>query len=295
MKNDKSTEAPTKKSTFKETLKSLGFALVAVIILNSFVLASFQVPTGSMENTVMAGDFLFVNKFIYGGTTPPTIPLLGILFGTEIEIPYWHTPGFADVEKGDVIVFIFPGYRDQVKAEEFQFYLKRCVAVSGDTIRIENKKLFINGKPFDNPPGVQFYNQLDAQGISDPKIFPAGKPWNKDFYGPLVVPGEGDVIALTMDNIAEWATFIRREGHEVELRGNDILIDGKAATSYTVERDYVFGMGDNRDDSLDSRFWGFIPEEYVIGTPIMVYWSMDPTISNFFKKIRFSRMFNLID
>lgn len=295
MKNDRKKETPKAKSSFKETLKSLGFALIAVIILNSFVLASFQVPTGSMENTVMAGDFLFVNKFIYGGTTPPTVPLIGILFGTEIEIPYWHTPGFAEVEKGDVIVFIFPGYREEVKANQFQFYLKRCVAVSGDTVRIEDKKLYVNGKPFDNPPGVMFYNHRENPDVPDPKIFPPGKPWNKDFYGPLVVPGEGDVIALSMENITEWATFIRREGHEVEIRAGEILIDGKKATSYTVERDYVFGMGDNRDDSLDSRFWGFIPEEYVIGTPMMVYWSMDQGPGNFFKRIKFSRMFNLIN
>lgn len=284
-----------KKESFKETLKSLGFALVAVIILNSFVLASFQVPTGSMENTVMAGDFLFVNKFIYGGTTPPTVPLLGILTGKEIELPYVRTPGFADVEKGDVIVFIFPGYRDDAKALEFQYYLKRCVAVSGDTLQIIDKKLMINGVAVSGPEGVQFYNDHAPAEYADPKIFPKGKPWNKDFYGPLVVPGEGDVIALTLDNIGEWATFIRREGHEVEIRGTDIFIDGKKSSNYKVERNYVFGMGDNRDDSLDSRFWGFIPEEYVVGSPIMVYWSMDPLISNFFKKIRFSRMFTFIN
>ncbi len=283
------------KNSLKETLKSLGFALAAVIVLNSFVLASFQVPTGSMENTVMAGDFLFVNKFIYGGTTPPTIPLLGIIFGKEIEIPYFRTPGFSDVEKGDVIVFIFPGYRNDAKAVEFQYYLKRCVAVSGDTIRIEGKKLFINGQPFEHHDGIQFYGDMQPAEYADPKIFPPGKPWNKDFYGPLVVPGEGDVIPLSIDNIGEWATFIRREGHTMEIQGSSILIDGKKVTSYTVERNYVFGMGDNRDDSLDSRFWGFVPEEYVVGTPIMVYWSMDPMISNFVKKIRFSRMFTLID
>lgn len=283
------------KNSLLETLKSLGFALAAVIVLNSFVLASFQVPTGSMENTVMAGDFLFVNKFIYGGTTPPTIPLIGILFGKEIEIPYFRTPGFSDVEQGDVIVFIFPGYRDDVKAKEFQYYLKRCVAVSGDTILIEDKKLFINGKPFKTPEGVQWYNNHNPVDYADPKIFPPGKPWNKDFYGPLVVPGEGDVIALSMENITEWATFIRREGHTVDIQGETILVDGKTASSYKVERNYVFGMGDNRDDSLDSRFWGFVPEENVVGTPMMVYWSMDPLISNFAKKIRFSRMFTLID
>ncbi|MCB2205261.1 signal peptidase I [bacterium] len=284
------------KKSIKETLKSLGFALVAVIFLNSFVLASFQVPTGSMENTVMAGDFLFVNKFIYGGTTPPTIPLLGIIFGTEIELPFVRTPGFSEPEKGDVIVFIFPGERDRVEPRQgFQYYLKRCVATAHDTIRVIDKVLYINGKKFPHHDGIHFMFEPMSKDVADPGIFPPGKPWNRDQYGPLVVPGEGDVIPLSLENIQEWVTFIRREGHEVSIEGEQIMIDGKAASSYTVERDYVFGMGDNRDDSLDSRWWGFIPAEHVVGTPMMVYWSMDPTIHNFFKKIRFSRMFTLIN
>ena len=282
------------KKSIIETLKSLGFALVAVIILNSFLLASFQVPTGSMENTVMAGDFLFVNKFIYGGTTPPTVPLIGILFGKEIEIPYFRIPGFSDPEKGDVIVFIFPGYREEAKAREFQYYLKRCVATAGDTLRIVDKQVYVNGKKYTNPEGIVYSRQIEPQGYVSTDIFPRGKSWNRDNYGPLRIPAEGDVITLTLENIQEWATFIRREGHEVEVRGVEVYVDGKLATKYTVERDYVFGMGDNRDDSLDSRFWGFIPKEMVIGSPMIVYWSMDVNIHNFFKKIRFNRMFTII-
>ena len=283
-----------------EFFKSIGFALVAVVILNSFVLASFQVPTGSMENTVMAGDLLFVNKFLYGGTTPPTIPILGIITGTEIEVPYFRIPGFRDPEKGDVIVFIFPGKLDEVKSPQFQYYLKRCVAVSHDTIRVTNKILSINGVPFEHHDGIHFLDQALPPEFADPGIFPRGKPWNRDNYGPLVVPGKGDVIELTPENFQEWEIFIKREGHTAELNGNTILIDGKPATAYTVGRDYVFGMGDNRDDSLDSRFWGFIPQEYVVGTPMIVYWSWDPNIPIFrlFKKlasVRLSRLATIIN
>jgi len=282
------------KKNISETLKSLGFALIAVVILNSFVLASFQVPTGSMENTVLAGDFLFVNKFIYGGTTPPTIPIIGILFGKEIEIPYFRVPGFTDPEKGDVIVFIFPGYREEVKARDFQYYLKRCVATAGDTLQIIDKQVFVNGEEQENPDGIIYSRDIEPEGSISHDIFPRGKSWTRDNYGPLRIPAKGDVIEVHQENIHEWDTFIRREGHEVTMRGGDILIDGTVATTYSVKRDYVFGMGDNRDDSLDSRFWGFIPEEYVIGSPMIVYWSMDPSIHNVFKKIRFSRMFSII-
>jgi signal peptidase I len=281
----------TQKQKTIEFLKSLGFALIAVIILNSFVIASFQVPTGSMENTVMAGDLLFVNKFIYGGTTPPTVPILGILFGTEIELPYFRVPGFRDPKQGDVIVFIFPGNRNEVKADKFNFYLKRCVGVSRDTVQVVNKLLLINGKPSLNPsdvPGIHYAdpNVMEA-GRGDPDIFPPGKPWNRDNWGPFVIPGKGDVIQLTTENLLEWDIFIQREGHKVDVRGNEILIDGNPATSYTVERDYVFGMGDNRDNSSDGRYWGCIPKKYVVGTPMVVYWSWDPDVPifNLFKKL----------
>ncbi len=284
---------------FVEFFKSIGFALVAVIILNSFVVASFQVPTGSMETTVLAGDLLFVNKFIYGGTTPPTIPILGIITGKEIEIPYFRIPGFRRPKQGDVIVFIFPGMRDDAKAREFQYYLKRCVAVAGDTLMVRDKQVFVNGKPFPNPPGVHYLTDTRPIDIVNSDIFPKGAPWNQDNYGPLRIPKKGDVVALTIDNLPQWDTFIKREGHTVETRDGKILIDEKESTSYTIKRDYVFGMGDNRDDSLDSRFWGFIPEENVVGTPMVVYWSWDPNIQlfNLFKKIgtiRFSRIFTLI-
>ncbi|MDH7514296.1 MAG: signal peptidase I [Bacteroidota bacterium] len=280
-----------------EFFKSITIALLAVIVLNSFVVQSFQVPTGSMENTVLAGELLFVNKFIYGGSTPQAVPIIGLLTGKEIEIPYFRVPGFRSPRRGDVIVFIFPGMRDEVKSPLFQYYLKRCVAVSHDTILIVKKRLFINGSPFPDPPGVQYVEPLIEQ--SDPQIFPPGKPWNRDNYGPLVVPAKGDVIHLDRNNIGEWITFIRREGHTVEIAGNTILLDGKASSEYVVKRDYVFGMGDNRDVSLDSRFWGFIPKDYVIGTPMIVYMSWNPSIPiwNLIKKlgsIRFDRIATII-
>lgn len=283
-----------------EFFKSLGFALGAVIVLNSFVLASFQVPTGSMETTVLAGDLLFVNKFLYGGTTPPTIPILGILTGTEIEIPYFRVPGFREPRQGDVIVFIYPGDRDQAKAKNFLYYLKRCVAVAGDTLEVIEKQVYVNGKIYVNPPGVRYMEEPVGRGLVDPRIFPKGALWNRDNYGPLRIPKEGDVIDLTAESFEKWETFIEREGHTATLDGDRVIIDGKFASTYRVQRDYVFGMGDNRDDSEDSRFWGFIPEEHVIGTPIIAYWSWDPNIQlfNLFKKlgtIRFERIGRLIN
>lgn len=271
----------------KAFLKEFVIVFGAFLVLNSFVIASFEVPTGSMENEIMTGDFLLVNKFVFGGTTPKTIPF------TSTRIPSFKLPALWSVERGDVIVFIFPGMRDEEEPAEFAYYLKRCMAVAGDTLQVINRVVYVNGKPATVPLNMKFNTPIIRQaGSGDPRIFPEGAPFNEDNYGPIVVPKKGDVITLNLKTYPAWRIFIKREGHAVEQRGNKILIDGKEHSTYTVERDYVFGMGDNRDNSLDSRFWGFIPEESVVGTPLIVYWSWDPEISllSFTDKITSIRM-----
>lgn len=294
----KKTEEPKRKSAFKaktlDFLKEFGIVFGAFLILNNFVIASFLVPTGSMENEVMAGDLLFVNKFIYGGTSPRNIPF------TNVRLPWFRVPAIRDVERGDVIVFVFPGYRDEVTPEDFTFYLKRCVALAGDTLQVINRVLYVNRKPSPLPRNLLFtYQRIEPAGQIDERIFPKGAPWNEDNYGPLVIPKKGMVIHLTPGNIEAWDTFIRREGHKVAVRGGQIEIDGKTATDYTVRRDYLFGMGDHRDNSLDSRYWGFIPKEDLVGSPLIVYWSWDTDIPiyNIFAKlgsVRWNRIGTLI-
>lgn len=272
-----------KKEPVKDFFKDMVFVLVSFFFLNSFVLASFEVPTGSMENEIMAGDFLFVNKFIYGGTTPRTIPF------TNIRIPWFRVPAFQDVEHGDVIVFEFPGQRDEVNPEEFLFYLKRVIGLHGDTVQIINRVVYVNGRPVPIPRNMKFnsYN-MTPPGVTDPRIFPKGAPYNEDNWGPVVIPSKGDIIPLDYTNVMQWETFIRREGHTIQTnQSGHVLIDGVPATSYTVEHNYLLGMGDNRDNSLDGRFWGFIPEENIVGTPMIVYWSWNPDtpIFNIFAKL----------
>jgi signal peptidase I len=264
-----------KKEHAKSLINDIVWVLVAFFFLNSFVIASFEVPTGSMENEIMAGDFLFVNKFIYGGSTPRTIP------ATNIRIPWFRLPAFSDVERGDVIVFEFPGYRDEVHPEEFTFYLKRAIGIAGDTVEIRNRVVYVNGKPGMIPRNIKFnYPRGQSPDVQNPRIFPEGSGYNEDYWGPMRVPKEGDVIDLSVENFRQWRVFIEREGHTAILHPADgVVIDGKPAELYTVEQDYLFGMGDNRDNSLDGRFWGFIPEDNIIGTPMIVYWSWNPDLN----------------
>jgi signal peptidase I len=287
----KKPETPAEK--FVSWVKTIIWAILVVMIINGLALASFVVPTGSMENTVMTGDFLFVNKFIYGPTTPQVIPFF------NIPLPFYKFPAPKDPEKGDVIVFIFPGYRDEVKSTEFQYYLKRCVATAGDTIQIINNIVYINGKRLPIPE----HAVIDSSNYEDPsdkfRTFPPGLGFNRNNYGPLVIPKKGDVINLNQDNYRQWATFIAREGHSIDNTGSVITIDGNPSNKYTVERNYCFGMGDNRDHSLDSRYWGFIPYDNVVGTPMIVYWSWDTNLpfsrlGDKLSSIRFSRIAKLI-
>lgn len=259
----------------RDFFKELGIVLGAFLFLNSFVIASFEVPTGSMENEIMTGDFLFVNKFIYGGSSPRNIPF------TNVRLPYFTIPGFDDVERGDVIVFVFPGQRDESDPEEFSFYLKRCMAKGGDTLQVVDRVVYVNGEPVPFPRNVRF-NMLSIKpaGEPDPRIFPPGSNFNEDNYGPVVIPRKGDTLSVNRENVSQWRVFIEREGHRVSLgRNGTVMIDGRASETYVVERNYVFGMGDNRDNSLDSRFWGFIPEDDIVGSPLIVYWSWDPNIA----------------
>lgn len=280
--------------TVRAMAKEMAIIFGAFLLLNSFVLASFEVPTGSMENEIMTGDFLLVNKFVFGGTTPRTIPF------TNTKIPAFKLPALWHVDRGDIIVFIFPGYREEVEAADFAYYLKRCVAVGGDTLQIINRRVYVNGKLSPVPRNVKFNSSvIRPAGYPEPRIFPRGSSFNEDNYGPIVIPKKGDVIPLSVENYQRWDTFIKREGHSFALHGGTILIDGQPAASYTVGRNYLFGMGDNRDNSLDSRFWGFVPEESVVGIPLIVYWSWDPevaltSIGDKLHSIRFNRFGTIV-
>jgi signal peptidase I len=268
-------------------LKELGIVLGAFLVLNNFVIASFLVPTGSMENEVMTGDLLFVNKFIYGGTSPRNIPF------TNVRLPWFRISGFGDVQRGDVIVFVFPGNRDEVAPEDFTFYLKRCVALPGDTLQVIKRVLYVNGQPAPLPRNIHFsFPRMGNPSNVEDSIFPPGVQWNQENYGPVVIPKKGMTVQINPRTIRAWDTFIRREGHAVAVNGDRIEIDGKQATEYTVQRDYLFGMGDHRDNSLDSRYWGFIPKENLVGTPVLVYWSWntDIPIYSIFSKLASVRL-----
>ncbi len=274
----------TSKQKTIEFIKNLLFAALAAFLLKTFVIETSRVPTGSMERTILVGDFLFVNKFIYGSSSPRNIPF------TNIELPYFQLPEVRDPERGDIVVFEYPGDRDQLHPAEIMNYVKRCIGLPGDTIEIRNKVVFVNGKEAPIPPNIQYLSSsILPKGVTDPGIFPAGSGWNKDNYGPLIIPKKGEIVRLSPDNIEKYRTIINRDygRNVVTTDGERVYINDKHAEYYTIKQDYYFMMGDNRDDSADSRFWGFVPRDKIIGEALMIYWSWDPSIP-------FSDLFRLL-
>ncbi len=248
--------------------------LIAFLVTSSIIQGS-KVPTGSMEKTILVGDFLIVNKLAYDLSTPRNIPY------TNIELPYLTFFSFDDPELNEIVVFEFPGNRDELKPEEISNYVKRCVGTPGDIIEIKDRVLFVNGTEFPIPKNINYLKNLsDHKGIVNSDIFPKGAPWNSDNYGPLTIPSAGDEIVLSVDNIDQWETFINREFERnvVTVSKNKVFLNGIETEKYIVKKDYYFFIGDNRDNSFDSRHWGFVPREKIIGKPLITFWSWDSDI-----------------
>lgn len=208
-----------KKSVFREYFEAICVAVILALFIRTFVVQAFKIPSGSMLPTLLIGDHLLVNKFIYGIKVPFTGKTL-----VPIKSP----------KHGDVVVFRFPKDRSID-------YIKRVVGTPGDTVEVKAKKVFINGKPIND----------DHAYISSPVVLNA-KASPRDNFGPVLVPEER-----------------------------------------------IFVMGDNRDNSYDSRFWGFVDQRDVLGKAFILYWSWDidkPLFSiERFTSIRLGRLANLID
>ncbi len=258
-----------------EYLKVIGVTLLIALFLKTFVVEAFRIPTGSMENTLLVGDFLIVNKIAYGLRTPKYLPL------TNVAMPTLTVPFIGHVHRGDVVVFEFPGSPDEVKPSETVNYVKRCIGLPGDTVRIDHGRVLVNNVPMGLPaharPAIEYFAPRGSRRF---RMYPPGSRFSEFNYGPLAIPKRGDVIALDSASIQRWKVFIEREGHSVGMDSDrKILVDGRPTDSYFVQRDYYIMMGDNRGNSLDSRFWGFVPDDNIVGEALVVYWSWDPELS----------------
>jgi len=268
--------------------------LLVALVLKTFVIEAYRIPSGSMENTLLVGDFLFVNKLAYGIRTPHVIPL------TSMELPAVTFLFFGNVQRGDVIVFDIPLPHNPSDETPSPSYIKRCIGLPGDTIVMRNSQVFVNGRELLNPPHARLEKEHSRSHSFRPlPMYPPGSGFRAGYYGPIVVPKKGDVIPIDIHSIAQWQGMIENEGHEVSTGEWGVSIDGVPAKSYEISGNCYFVLGDNRPNSLDSRFWGFVPEKNIIGEALLVYWSwnVDMESSSVLDKlstIRWARIGSLI-
>lgn len=296
-----SEESPSSNHKGSEGLRSAALSygkavlvtLLVAFTLKTFVIEAFRIPSASMENTLLVGDFLFVSKFLYGMRTPRYLPL------TKVAIPTLSLPALKDVERGAVLVFEFPGDKDLAQHPDGINYIKRCIGLPGDTVELVGSRVVVNERLLEFPPQGKITSSGRPHWRRNYYSFSPGTSYSNDHYGPIWVPYKGATIQLDSSNVYQWRTFIGREGHRLRMDEGLVLIDDRPSKTYTVERNYYFVLGDNRDNSLDSRYWGFVPDDHIIGEALMVYWSWDPEIptSDFWdklKSVRWSRIGSLI-
>jgi signal peptidase I len=367
------------KSKIREWGDAILFAVIAATLIRWLIMEAYTIPTPSMEQSLLVGDFLFVSKFHYGSrttTTPLQVPLTHQKiwftdipsYSTLIQLPQYRLPGISSIKRNDVVVFNVPprylndniDYPVDLKTN----YIKRCVAIAGDTLKIINRQIFVNSKASENPPDMQLsylvtanaeinervlhrYKVYDAQIVSragnavvhqmhitdavaqelkklnfiqdvrigtindegtsigprtekmvESNIFPDADafPWNGDFYGPLVIPKEGMTITLDEKTLEMYGSTIVDYDHNenAKVENGKLYIDGREVSQYTFKQNYYFMMGDNRHNSLDSRYWGFVPEDHIVGKAFFIWLSIDKNAS-FLNKIRWNRFFKLIE
>ena len=281
-------------STLMEYGKTILITVLAALLLKVFVLDAYRIPSTSMENTLQIGDFLLVNKFAYGLRTPRHLPLVAR------TIPSFTLPFFQNIHRGDVIVFEYPGGMNEITPPEYVYYIKRCIGLPGDTLEIHSGFVSVNKIPVPFPPyGIQTDHLNGNLWRQNPELFPQGSTFSNVDYGPIIVPKQGDIVQLDPATISRWRMIIEREGHTVRTTDNMILIDGAVASTYRVCQNYYFVLGDNRDNSMDSRYWGFVPDDHLVGEALFVYWSWNTevSVSNISEKlstIRWKRIGTLI-
>lgn len=385
------------RNTLLDWLDAIIFAVVFVTFINIFFFQAFKIPSSSMESSLLTGDHLFVSKLTFGPRipqTPLTIPFThNVIFGKEsystlIQNEYRRLKGFRNVERGDYVVFGFPdgdtvltkapaddyyavcrfyGKEYAVKsygplivrpADKKDHYVKRCVAIHGDTLSVVNGRVYVNSQAQEVWPGVQTtYNvvtdgsrinlkTLEKLGLNlselsfdeslpgypqmpltaamleqikacanvrsveeQVDVYPPDYPdsylmlfpfkedfrWTRDNYGPLWIPEAGATVRLNSHNIALYERIIRvYEKNELKITSDGhFIINGKETDEYTFKQDYYFMMGDNRHNSLDSRYWGFVPEDHIVGRPALIWLSTD-SAKSFPSNVRWKRFLKFV-
>ena len=224
-------------ATLSEYLESLLVTVILALFGTTFIVQAFKIPSASMEGTLLIGDHLLVNKFIFGGR--------GAWY--EKLLPY------RPLERGDIIVFKYP-------FADHQHFVKRVIGLPGDRLKVEDQRVYVNGRALIEP-----YVVHDPGAGYDPLNYAFPPMGNQLYASPVVM---------------EWAREIKKY-----VRGEEIVVPpGK-----------YFAMGDNRDHSLDSRYWGFVDRDAIMGRPFLIYWSVEANSADYGQSSFFQRLKSVLD
>ena len=256
--------------------------LLLWIVLQVTTVAHFVVPTGSMEPTLIPGDRILVNKGLMGARI---FDVWESAAGKRVEIS--RLPGLEKIERNDVIVFNFPHRHrwDSIGMDIMAYYVKRCVALPGDTFEIRGGYNKVKGYEgvLGNEEGQYMLSRLlSDDNPSKEKLLQGGFPddervgWNIGEFGPLYIPREGSKVDMPVENalvyrkVSEWA-----QRKKLPIRGYSICLCDSLIREYTFGKNYYFTAGDNVLSSQDSRYWGLLPEEYIVGKATRIFRSIN--------------------
>jgi signal peptidase I len=333
------------KKTIIDWSKALIMALLFVLFVRGFIMEIFTLPSPSMQGNLLQGDFIVVNKLSYGPRlirTPLSLPFAeGKYFSTLIQFPYFRFFGTPDIERNDVLVFNFP-LEDDYPVDQRQHFIKRCIGLPGDSIKVRDGIVYLNGVMHSEPdnikhnytvhtketgldsvflidhniregglisdkgdysfsldlktlqevrkhPNVEDVEMNVEKEIWDETIFPFDEnyPWNADHFGALYIPKKGDTLQLDSISIVLYERLISvYENNKLEMVNGKIVINGDTVSKYVTRMNYYFAMGDNRHNSLDSRYWGYLPEDHILGKASFILYSYDKMN----RKVRWDRV-----
>jgi len=255
---------------FNKIARLILVAFLIWLISHLFFFQVLNIPSASMKPTFNEGDFILVNKLCYGARLPETplsLPFADSkIYLDWIKWPYLRLPGYSHVKHNDIVVFNLPSETD-LPVDERTFYVKRCVALPGDTLLIDSGKVYVNKKRIEN--GFELpENSIQNKTFYNPNFFPhfSSYKWNLDYFGPLTVPGKGIQIKLSNENLYIYRSIIEDvEKNKIQNVNGVFYLNGLPVSTYTFKTDYYFMLGDNRHNSIDSRYWGFVPENHIVG------------------------------
>lgn len=270
---------------FLNIFLSVAGLVAAWIVMQVFVVCSFKIPSDSMEPTLEPGDYVLVNKLLIG---PRLFNLTDALDGKRVTI--YRVPGLHSIQRNDVLVFHFPHPHtwEKIEMHLLKYYVKRCIGLPGDSVWIRNGYYRINQRTdtLGNPAAQKQISRMSpdmfAENVYRTFPFDSLLSWNIRQFGPLYLPKEGDEIRMNRTNYLLYKKVIEWEQQgELSFQDSVVYLNQEPISTYRFRKNYYFMGGDNGVNSQDSRYWGLLPEEYIVGKVWKIWKSIDPYTDEF--------------